>query len=160
MTVDSDAAYLVEPNAHSCIAGYFQLNSNKQSNQYINGAILIECKTLQHVVATLAEAETAGLFHNSQVALPIRYMLEQMSHKQAKTPMKTDNMMSKHFIHNNIAQPDQNHGICDIIGFATKKIKENLIFIGTNQKTNTGWGLLYQTSYSKVSFNNLPQICS
>ena len=29
LTVDSDAAYLVEPNARSCIAGYFQLNSNK-----------------------------------------------------------------------------------------------------------------------------------
>lgn len=102
LTVDSDAAYLVEPNARSRIAGYFQLNSAKKSNQYVNGALLIECKTLRHVVASSAEAETAGLFHNSQVALPIHYMLTQLSHPQPKTPMKTDNLMSNKFIHNNI----------------------------------------------------------
>ena len=78
LNIDSDAAYLVKPQARSCIAGYFQLNSSKQSNPYINGAILIERKTLRHVVASSAEAETAGLFHNAQIAVPIRYMLEQM----------------------------------------------------------------------------------
>ena len=104
LNIDSDAAYLVEPQARSRIAGYFQLNSSKRSNPYINGAILIECKTLRHVVASSAEAETAGLFHNAQIAVPIRYMLEQMSHKQGKSPVKTDYLMSNNFIHNNIAQ--------------------------------------------------------
>ena len=104
LTIDSDAAYLVEPKARSRIAGYFQLNSNKRSNKYINGAILIECKTLRHVVASAAEAETAGIFHNAQIALPIRYMLIQIGHKQPRTPVKTDNEMSNNFIHNNIAQ--------------------------------------------------------
>ena len=80
------------------------LNSNKRSNPSVNGAILIECKTLCHVVSSSAEAETAGLFHNAQIALPIRYMLTQIGHKQPRTPVKTDNEMSNNFIHNNIAQ--------------------------------------------------------
>ena len=79
------------------IAGYFQLNTNKQSKQYVKGAIiLIECKSpLQHVVASSAEVKTAGVSHNAQVvALPICYMLTQIGHKQPHTPMKTDNEMS------------------------------------------------------------------
>jgi len=100
LTIDSDAAYLVAPKARSRIAGYFQLNSAKHSNNYVIGTMLIECKTLRHVVASLAEAESAGIFHNAQVALPIRYMLTQLGHLQPPTPLKTDNLMSNNFIHN------------------------------------------------------------
>ena len=89
LTIDSDAAYLVAPKARSRIAGYFQLNSKHKCNNYVNGALLIECKTLRHVVASSAEAETAGIFHNAQVALPIRYMLTQMGHLQPPTPQLT-----------------------------------------------------------------------
>ena len=62
--VDSDAAYLVAPNAKSRIAGYYYLGDRpeKQTNK-INGAILVECRYLKHVVASAAEAETGGLFH-------------------------------------------------------------------------------------------------
>ena len=104
LTIDSDAAYLVAPKARSRIAGYFQLNSAKHSNNYVNGTILIECKTLRHVVASSAEVEAAGIFHNAQVALPIRYILTQLGHPQPPTLLKTDNRMSNNFIHNNIAQ--------------------------------------------------------
>jgi hypothetical protein len=70
LQVDSDAAYLVEPGARSRIAGYFQLN-NRIPTTNPNGFLLIECKTLRHVVASSAEAETAGVFHNAQIAIPI-----------------------------------------------------------------------------------------
>ena len=74
LNMDSDAAYLVAPGAKSRVTGYFQLNSQQRSNPNVNAAILIECKTLRHVVASSAETETAGVFHNAQHAIPMRYM--------------------------------------------------------------------------------------
>ena len=104
LTIDSDAAYLVAPKARSRIAGYFQLNSGLRSPHIINGAILVECKTLRHVVASSAEAETAGIFHNAQVAIPVRYLLNAIGHTQPATPLKTDNTTAHSFVHNNITQ--------------------------------------------------------
>ena len=37
---------------------------NKSLLTNLNGSIHIECKTLKYVVASAAEAETAGLSHN------------------------------------------------------------------------------------------------
>ena len=56
LTIDSDATYLVEPQACSRVAVYLQLNSNNKSSTFVNGAILIEFKTLRHIVASSAEA--------------------------------------------------------------------------------------------------------
>ena len=104
LTIDSDAAYLVEPGARSRVAGFFHLTSGDKSSPFINGALLVECKTLRHVVASSAEAETAGLFHNAQVAIPVRYMLNQLGHAQPATPLKTDNSTALSFVKNNITQ--------------------------------------------------------
>lgn len=104
LSIDSDAAYLVEPGAKSRVAGYFQLNSKKRSNPDHNAAILIECKTLRHVVASSAEAETAGVFHNAQRAIPLRYILKELGHPQPPTSIKIDNETATNFIHNNITQ--------------------------------------------------------
>ena len=106
LMVDSDVAYLVIPNAKSRIAGYFQLNHHPKCILYpdVNGAILIECKALKHVVSSAAEAEIAGVFHNAQIAIPIRYMLEQLGHLQSPTLIKTDNSIATGFVHNNIHQ--------------------------------------------------------
>lgn len=46
LTVNSNAAYFIAPEAKSQIAGFFQLNSATKNNPYVNGALLIECKTL------------------------------------------------------------------------------------------------------------------
>jgi hypothetical protein len=49
LEIDSDAAYLVMPGAKSRIAGYFQLINNNGAKPFpngVNGAILVECKTL------------------------------------------------------------------------------------------------------------------
>ena len=80
LNIDSDTSYLCAPQACSRVAGYFQLNSNIRSNPHVNAAILVECKTLRHVVASSAEAETAGVFYNAQRAVPLRYMLIQLGH--------------------------------------------------------------------------------
>ena len=71
--VDSDAAYLVLPRARSRLAGHFFFCSDPTLTRTIrpNAPILTECKTIQHVVTSAAEAETADIFHNAQVTRPI-----------------------------------------------------------------------------------------
>ena len=69
--VDSDAAYLVQPNARSRYAGYYYLGSQNSTNNTLNGAVLVICRTIRNVVASAAEAETGGLFGNGQEIIPI-----------------------------------------------------------------------------------------
>jgi hypothetical protein len=104
LRVDTDAAYLVMPKSRSRIAGYFYLGQlkHKPIPTVLNGAILVECKTLRHVVASAAEAEVGGIFHNAQMAIPIRNMLTRLGHQQPPTPIKTDNSTANGFVHDNI----------------------------------------------------------
>ena len=101
LNVDTDAAYLVLPRARSRLAGHFYLSSDPAMTRTVrpNGPILTECKTIQHVVSSAAEAETAGIFHNAQQAIPIRYILKELGHPQPPTPIKTDNTTANAFIH-------------------------------------------------------------
>ena len=93
LTVDSDAAYLVLPNARSRYAGHFCLldNPTKPNRSLYNGSILVECKTLRNVVSSAAEAETNGVFRNAQLAMPIHHILSDMGHPQPPTITHTDN---------------------------------------------------------------------
>ena len=106
--VDSDAAYLVQPNARSRVAGYFYLSDKHVPNTFptpsLNGPILIIYKTIRHVVAFAAEAETAGLFYNARECIPIRQTLIDMGHLQSPTPIKTDNSTAYNFVRSNIKQ--------------------------------------------------------
>ena len=74
LSIDSDAAYLVVPGAKSRVAGYFYLTNamSSQNSGSPNAPVLVECKVLRHVVSSAAESETAGVYHNAQVAIPIR----------------------------------------------------------------------------------------
>ena len=56
--VDSDAAYLVQPNARRRYAGYYYLGFSNSTNNTLNGAVLVICRTIRNVVASAAEAET------------------------------------------------------------------------------------------------------
>jgi hypothetical protein len=94
--VDTDAAYLVLPKARSRIAGHYFLSNlppppPTKPTARLNGPIHTECRTLRSVVASAAEAECGGLFHNSQTAIPIRDALIAIGHPQPPTPIKTDN---------------------------------------------------------------------
>lgn len=108
--IDSDAAYLVMPNARSRFAGYYHLSANPTTpltptyNIPINSPIHVECKTIRHVVSSAAEAETGGLFYNAQTALMIRQILHDLGHPQPPTPLKTDNSTAHSFVHSNMRQ--------------------------------------------------------
>ena len=106
LLIDSDTEYLVAPKSRSRVAGYFYLSDypNVLKHPKLNGAILLECNTLRHVVSSAAEAEIGGLFHNTQVAIPIRHMLQALGHPQPPTPLKTDNSTANGFVHDNIHQ--------------------------------------------------------
>jgi hypothetical protein len=101
--IDTDAAYLVMPNAKSRIAGYYYLSTDT-TNPPHNGPILVLCKTLQHVVASAAEAETAGIFFNAQTGIIVRIALEELGHPQPPTPLKTDNSTATAYVHKNMKQ--------------------------------------------------------
>ena len=102
---DTDAAYLVLPRARSRYAAYFYLSDKLRDystgNPKMNGAVLIECKGLKNVVSSTAEAETGGIFHTSQTAIPIaRILTHVLKHPQPAdgTPIVTDNATSKGII--------------------------------------------------------------
>ena len=101
--VESDAAYLVLPNAKSRVAGHFYLlafhNPNKAYPQTYNAPIHTECYTLKNVVLSAAEAECGGIFHNCIVTIRICNALEGMGHPQGRTTVITDNSTATSFIH-------------------------------------------------------------
>lgn len=101
--IDSDAAYLVMPQAKSRVAGYFQLTNEPDTPEHFrNGHILVECRTLRHVVTSSAEAEMGGVFHNTQIAIPLQRLLIGLGHPQPPTPIKTDNTTAQTFVNNTI----------------------------------------------------------
>ena len=67
--INSDAAYLVEPEARSRADGFFYLG-NKES-KLINGSILILSKIIKFVMASAAKAKIAALFMNAKLGIPI-----------------------------------------------------------------------------------------
>eukprot|EP00957_Ditylum_brightwellii_P026903 2033719-Ditylum_brightwellii.AAC.1 len=82
--IDSDAAYLVVNGAKSCTAGYLYCASNPNALNYNktphNALILIECRTLKHMVCSISEAECSALFHNSLTAMGLCNILEAIGH--------------------------------------------------------------------------------
>ena len=61
--IDSDAAYLVCPEARSRAGGYHYLGN--KGNNLFNGLIYVQAKIVKNVMASAAEAEVAGLFINA-----------------------------------------------------------------------------------------------
>ena len=104
--IDSDTAYLVAPKANNRVAGNFYLSDhpNKTKHPNLNGAVLVECKTLRHVVSSSAEAKVAGVYHNAGMAIPLQHFLECLKHPQPPTPLKADNSTATGLVYDNIHQ--------------------------------------------------------
>ena len=60
-----------------------------------NVPIHTECRILMHVVASAAEVEVGGMFHNGQAVVPLRIELHEIGFNQPPTPIKTDNSAAK-----------------------------------------------------------------
>ena len=99
--IDKDAAYLVLLKARRRLGGYFYMGNTTQA-KVLSGANLIICKTIKHVVASSAEVETSGTFHNAQTAVPLRAILHVMYHPQPPIPIKIDNSTTSGFVQDSI----------------------------------------------------------
>jgi hypothetical protein len=107
--IDSDAVYLVLTNARSRYAGHYFLSDRPppppaKPTPKPNGAILTICKTIRGVMGSAAEAETGGVYGNTQEAIACRNSLLALGHPQPATPLKTDNSTAYSFVHANITQ--------------------------------------------------------
>ena len=92
--INTDAAFLVQPQAKSRVAGYYFMRSeivnNVDPETKLNAPILAKIKTLRYIVGSAAEAEIGGLYTRGQTAVPIRQALVEMNHSQPAIPIKTD----------------------------------------------------------------------
>ena len=101
---------LIQDRACSHIAGHYILSSHPPPAPIIptkspNTPILIECKTFCLIVALAAEAETGGLFYNSQTILHLCVILEALGHPQPPTlALKTDNSTASAFVNKSLRQ--------------------------------------------------------
>ena len=107
--IDSEAAYLVLPNARSRGAGRFYLSDNftnmiSTPHPKPKGPILIECTTLRNVMSSAAEAEVGIVHHNGKAAIPVGTALNEMRYPQGPTPIKTYNNTTDRFFNNKIKQ--------------------------------------------------------
>ena len=100
--INSDAAYLVEPEAKSRAGGFFYLGN--KDGKLINESILMLAKIIKFVMASAAKAEIAALFMNEKLAVPIQQALIEMRHPQPTTKMKTNNSTANGFVNNIIKQ--------------------------------------------------------
>ena len=90
LNLHCNASYLSEPKAKSRAGGHFWIG-NKGDKDFNNGAIVTLSSVIKHIMSSASESELAALFYNCKAAVPLRVTLEEMGHRQPKTPFTTDN---------------------------------------------------------------------
>ena len=101
LALHSDASYLSEPKARSRAGGHFFM-SEDVADPTNNGAVLNTAQIIKAVMSSAAEAELGAMFINAREAVPARITLEELGHKQPKTPMQIDNSTAVGVVNNNI----------------------------------------------------------
>jgi hypothetical protein len=93
LKIHSDASYLSEPPAKSCIGGYFFLGNSKHAPcpSPSNGPLICISTVLKHVVSSVTEAEYGAIFVNAKTGTVTRETLKEMGHPQYATELKSDN---------------------------------------------------------------------
>ena len=65
LCLDSDAAYLVAPEAQSCTGGYHWVGNC--AHKQFNGPVHVLAKVIKNVMASAMKAEIAALYMNAQL---------------------------------------------------------------------------------------------
>jgi hypothetical protein len=68
----------------------------------LNGAYHVSLMIMQFIVASTVEAKLGVLYHNCQTGMIFRLTLEEMGHKQPKTPVHCNNATSVDIANNSI----------------------------------------------------------
>jgi len=102
LTVDSDAAYLVAPQARSRAGGSHYLGD--KNGNLLNGSVAVIAKIIKNVVASAAGAGVGALYMDAQIAAPMRTTLGGLGHTQPPTPMGTGNTTAHGIITGTVKQ--------------------------------------------------------
>jgi hypothetical protein len=102
LKIHSDASYLSEPRAGSRVGGYFYLGNHH--DERLNGAIHVLSVRLDVVVASAAEAEYGGIFHNAKEGVALRNTLADLGHHQPPTTIVTDNQVACNLANDKVKQ--------------------------------------------------------
>ena len=105
LAAHSDASYLNKSIARSRVGGHIFLSKNVEYPPN-NGAILTVAQIIKDVMSLAAEAELGALFIVARECAYIRWILEELGHKQQPTPIQTVNSTAIEVINNKI-QPKQ-----------------------------------------------------
>mgnify|MGYP006170828629 CR=1 FL=1 len=105
LAIHSDASYLSKDNARSRAGGHHYLleDINFPPN---NGAIHNVAKIIKSVMSLAVEAGLGSLYINAKKGIEEWIILEEMGHKQPRTPIQTDNSTAEEII-NSCIQPKQ-----------------------------------------------------
>jgi hypothetical protein len=106
--IHSDTSYLSVSKERSRLGGLFYLIYDPPNEEKLNGSILNVASVIKNVVASAAESEVGACFKNAQTAAPLRVTLIEVGHKQAATPLITDNSTAYGILNETIKQKHQN----------------------------------------------------
>ena len=103
---ESDADYLVLPQARSRVASIFYLSNATSGRPPLNGVTQVICKTVQNVISYAAEAEAGSIFICGWQAVPIITALSELNHPQPANGnrIKTNNSTTKGVLTANLRQ--------------------------------------------------------
>ena len=101
LKVHSDATYLSESKARIRAGGPFFM-SKDVSFPPNNGAVLNIAQIMKTIMSLEAEAEIGAMYVNAREAIPAQQSLNEMGHRQPRTPMKTDNTAANSVVTNNV----------------------------------------------------------
>ena len=108
--VHSDASYLCKTKAQSQAEDFHYLSSRPKipidpnDDPPLNGPVHVLCKTIDAVIASAHEAETAGGFLDALKAASMRTTLNKMGHPQGKMPLQFDNQCATGIINQTVQQ--------------------------------------------------------
>jgi hypothetical protein len=106
LKINSDASYLSDPKAQSCIGGYFYLGNTTylSPTTITNGPLICHKTVLKHVVSSVDEDEFGAVFVNAKEGTVTRTTIYEIGHKQDATELKTDNYTADIIINNTVHQ--------------------------------------------------------
>ena len=106
--ISSNASYLSEPKARSCVGGHFPLADKHVGKDIprpnLNGPIHTVSNILRNVLSLAGEDKVTALFHNCNDGIMILNTLIEMGHQQPATPVQTDNLFTEGFSNRRVKQ--------------------------------------------------------
>ena len=97
----SNASDLSESNTRSRDGGHFFMSKDVYFPPN-NGAVLNIAQIMKTIMSLAAEAEIVAMYVNAREAVPARQSLNEMGHRQPRTPMQTDNTAAHSVVTNNM----------------------------------------------------------